>query len=344
MPGPWPEETPLRRSDPAPAELAPPLPSERAFGPSTDHPATDQWHKVSSPSSAVNESFRINAAVPHAPIQWRIPLLLFLLTILTTLMAGTMLQNISPFSSPTAILAGVPFSVTLLSILLVHEMGHYLTARHYHIQATLPHFIPAPPIPFIIGTFGAFIRIKSPITERKALLEVGAAGPIAGFVVAVAAIILGLQWSTIDRLGSGGSMILGEPLLLRVLSRWLLSIPQGADVLLHPVAFAGWIGLFITSLNLLPIGQLDGGHIGYAVFGERQRYISLTMVGILIGLGLLGWKGWLFWAALTAIIGIGHPPIIDAHVPLSRRQRVIAWVSLIIFLVTFIPAPFSIPT
>jgi len=113
-------------------------------------------------------------------------------------------------------------------------------------------------------------------------------------------------------------------------------------VLLHPVAFAGWIGLFITSLNLLPIGQLDGGHIGYAVFGERQRYISLAMVGVLIGLGLLGWKGWLFWAMLTSIIGIGHPPIIDAHVPLTRRQQIIAWLALIIFLVTFIPSPFSI--
>jgi len=288
-----------------------------------------------------DEPFHLSAAVRPAPIQWRVPLLLFLLTILTTLIAGTMLQNISPFSSPLAILAGVPFSVTLMSILLVHEMGHYLTARHYHIQATLPHFIPAPPIPFIIGTFGAFIRMKSPIMERKALLEVGAAGPIAGFIVAVPAVIIGLQWSTIDRLGIGGPTELGEPLLLQLLSHWLLSIPPGANVLLHPVAFAGWIGLFITSLNLLPIGQLDGGHIGYAVFGERQRYISLAMVGVLIGLGLLGWKGWLFWAMLTSIIGIGHPPIIDAHVPLTRRQQIIAWVALIIFLVTFIPSPFS---
>ncbi len=278
------------------------------------------------------------------PLQWRVPLLLFILTILTTLIAGAMLKNVNPLSSPLAILAGGPFSVTLLSILLVHEMGHYLTARHYRIQATLPYFIPAPPIPFVIGTFGAFIRMQSPIMERKALLEVGAAGPIAGFVVAVAASIIGLQWSTIDRLGAGGSMILGEPLMLQLLSHWLLSVPQGADVLLHPVAFAGWIGLFITSLNLLPIGQLDGGHIGYAVFGERQRYISLTMVGVLIGLGLLGWKGWLFWAVLTSLIGIGHPPIVDAHEPLTRRQQVIAWLSLAIFLVTFTPSPFSMPT
>jgi membrane-associated protease RseP (regulator of RpoE activity) len=330
MSGSWSEEAPARQSEPMHAELAPSLPADRL-------------NAVPSPLPVNDGQFRLKTAESHPPLQWRLPLLLFLLTILTTLIAGTMLKNISPFSSPLAILAGVPFSATLLSILLVHEMGHYLTARHYHIQATLPHFIPAPPIPFIIGTFGAFIRIKSPITERKALLEVGAAGPIAGFVVAVVAVILGLQWSTIDRLGSGGSMILGEPLLLQLLSHWLLSIPQGADVLLHPVAFAGWIGLFITSLNLLPIGQLDGGHIGYAVFGERQRYISLTMVGILIGLGLLGWKGWLFWAALTAIIGIGHPPVVDAHMPLSRRQRVIAWLSLLIFIITFIPAPFSIP-
>jgi membrane-associated protease RseP (regulator of RpoE activity) len=142
--------------------------------------------------------------------------------------------------------------------------------------------------------------------------------------------------------GIGAGMILGEPLLFRWISQWLIAIPQDSDVLLHPVAFAGWIGLFITSLNLLPIGQLDGGHIGYALFGERQRYISLTMVGVLLGLGLLGWKGWLFWAVLVAFLGIGHPPVADAYTPLGRRQLVIAWVSLVIFLVTFIPAPISV--
>jgi membrane-associated protease RseP (regulator of RpoE activity) len=306
-------------------------------------PSVEPWRPPSATAPYPIESASDPPVAATTPIQWRLPLLLFILTILTTLIAGAMLKNVNPLSSPLAILAGVPFSATLLSILLVHEMGHYLTARHYHIQATLPYFIPAPPIPFAIGTFGAFIRIQSPILERKALLEIGAAGPIAGFVVAVAATIVGLQWSTIDKIGIGGSMILGEPLLLQWLSHWLLSIPQGADVLLHPVAFAGWIGLFITSLNLLPIGQLDGGHIGYAVFGERQHYISLTMVGVLIGLGLLGWKGWLFWAVLTSFIGIGHPPIIDAHEPLTRRQQVIAWLSLLIFLVTFIPSPFSVP-
>jgi len=310
MPRPWSEELPLDR--PAPAQSHPLPPQAQATA--TRQPAA----------------------------HWRLPLLLFILTVLTTLMAGAMLKNVSPFSSPLAILAGVPFSVTLLSILLIHEMGHYLTARHYRIQATLPYFIPAPPVPFIIGTFGAFIRMKSPIVERKALLEVGAAGPIAGFVVAVIAIVVGLQWSTVVENGIGAGVILGEPLLFRWISQWLIAIPQDSDVLLHPVAFAGWIGLFITSLNLLPVGQLDGGHIGYALFGERQRYISLTMVGVLLGLGLLGWKGWLFWAVLVAFLGIGHPPVTDAYTPLGRRQLVIAWASLVIFLVTFIPAPISV--
>ncbi len=309
MPRPWSEELPLDR--PTPAQSYPPPQAE-------------------------------STAMRQPAAHWRLPLLLFILTVLTTLMAGAMLKNVNPFSSPLAILAGVPFSVTLLSILLIHEMGHYLTARHYRIQATLPYFIPAPPVPFIIGTFGAFIRMKSPIVERKALLEVGAAGPIAGFVVAVIAIVVGLQWSTVVENGIGAGMILGEPLLFRWISQWLIAIPQDSDVLLHPVAFAGWIGLFITSLNLLPIGQLDGGHIGYALFGERQRYISLTMVGVLLGLGLLGWKGWLFWAVLVAFLGIGHPPVADAYTPLGRRQLVIAWVSLVIFLVTFIPAPISV--
>jgi len=278
---------------------------------------------------------------PTEALRWRLPLLLFVLTVLTTLMAGAMLKGVDPFSSPFAILAGFPFSATLLSILLIHEMGHYLTARHYRIQSTLPYFIPAPPFPFIIGTFGAFIRMKSPIVERKALLEVGAAGPIAGFIVAVLAVILGLQLSTTVKTSLGGGMILGEPLLFRAISHWLMTIPPDSDVLLHPIAFAGWIGLFITSLNLLPIGQLDGGHIGYAVFGKRHRYIALMMVGILIGLGALGWKGWLFWAVLVSFLGIGHPPVMDEHVPLGRRQLVIAWTALIIFLVTFMPLPIS---
>ena len=283
-------------------------------------------------------------AAQHSATQWRLPLLLFILTILTTLMAGAMLKGIGPFSSPLALLEGLPFSVTLLSILLVHELGHYLTARHYNIHASLPYFIPAPPVPFIIGTFGAFIRMKSPIRERRALLEVGAAGPIAGFVIAVIAVVIGLQWSTVTAKGSVIGMSLGEPLMFTLISHWLIQIPAESDILLHPVAFAGWIGLFITSLNLLPIGQLDGGHIGYAVFGVRQRYISLAMVGVLIGLGLLGWKGWLFWAALTALIGVGHPPVMDDHVPLRRRQRWIAVISFIIFCLTFIPTPISITT
>jgi len=338
MPDAWPDDSPLHRADPASTDIAPPIQS----GPAPDASIHNQRHRMPVFASSDDNDARV-ASDLQAPIKWRLPLLLFLLTGLTTLMAGALLIHVNPFSSPLAILAGAPFSVTLLAILLVHEMGHYLTARHYKIQATLPYFIPAPPLLFIIGTFGAFIRMQSPIVERKALLEVGAAGPIAGFLVAVPATIIGLHWSTIDSHGIGGPMVLGEPLLLHLLRHWVLaSAPPGANILLHPVALAGWFGLFVTSLNLLPIGQLDGGHIGYAVFGERQRYISLTMVGILIGLGLLGWKGWLLWAMLAAVIGVGHPPIVDAHVPLTRRQRVIAWLSLIIFLVTFIPSPISI--
>ncbi|MEW6325480.1 MAG: site-2 protease family protein, partial [Nitrospirota bacterium] len=179
MPSPWSKELPLERS---------------AAG---DGSPADAW----SPNGAPLPLAEPEALRAAPPTRWRLPLLLFVLTVLTTLLAGAMLKNVNPFSSPTAILAGIPFSVTLLSILLIHEMGHYVTARHYRIQATLPYFIPAPPIPFIIGTFGAFIRMKSPIVERKALLEVGAAGPIAGFVVALLAIIVGLQWSTIAEKG-----------------------------------------------------------------------------------------------------------------------------------------------
>jgi len=174
-------------------------------------------------------------------------------------------------------------------------------------------------------------------------LEIGAMGPIAGFVVAVVAVIAGLLQSSVQAVNSLDGMKLGSPLLLQGLGALLVEAPaEGYDLVLHPVAFAGWIGLFVTALNLLPIGQLDGGHITYALFGRRHKMISIIAVLGLAVLGVVGWPGWLVWGILGAMLGLRHPPVIDQDLPLTRRQRTIAWASLVIFVLTFTPVPFSV--
>ena len=274
----------------------------------------------------------------------RLHLILFITTIFTTLLAGAFMEGANPFLRPADILRGLPFSFTLMAILLTHEMGHYLTARHHGVAATLPYFIPAPPIPYtlMIGTFGAFIRMKAPIFKRGAILEIGASGPIAGFVVAIAAVCVGLRLSEVVPAMPASSISLGSPLIFSFLSDLLLDVPEGADVLLHPVAFAAWIGLFITALNLIPIGQLDGGHVVYALFKERHTALSIGMVGILIFMGFIGWPGWYLWAALTVILGVRHPPMTDPEAALAPRQKFIGWLSLALFVLTFTPNPFMI--
>lgn len=266
-------------------------------------------------------------------------LVLFLVTIYTTLLAGAFQYGINAISNPMGLIVGIPFSFTLMAILLTHEMGHYLASRYHRVQATLPYFIPGPNI---IGTFGAFIRMTSPITSKNALLDIGAAGPIAGFVVTIPAIAIGLMLSTVTEKSGLMGIELGSPLLFNMISDLVLGpIPDNYDVLLHPIAFAGWIGLFITALNLIPIGQLDGGHIVYAILGRWHRWISLGLVPVLLVMGYLGWPGWFIWAVLPLIFGVRHPPLIDSHTPLDRRRRIIGWISLAILILSFTPNPFS---
>lgn len=234
-----------------------------------------------------------------------------------------------------------------MTILLCHELSHYIASIKHRTQATLPYFIPAPSI---IGTFGAFIKMKSPIITRKALIDIGASGPIAGFIISVVACIAGLSMSKIVPVpDAGGALTLGDSILFSLLAKIVLGItPEHHDVLLHPVAFAGWIGLFVTSLNLIPIGQLDGGHIAYAILGEKQRYLSVTLIAVLalLGasslLGSSGWEGWLLWAALMMILGIKHPPVLYWETPLDPKRRFVGLLSLVIFLITFIPEPFKV--
>jgi membrane-associated protease RseP (regulator of RpoE activity) len=267
---------------------------------------------------------------------------LFLATMVTTVIAGALQQGVNPLETPELLYKGIPFSFTLLLILGAHEMGHYLVSRKHQLDVTLPYFIPAPPIPFIIGTFGAFIRIRSPIQDKRALLDVGCAGPLTGVLVAIPVILVGLGLSKV--VVSGGAeagLVLGEPLLFKFLS-WLVLGPLTPEenVILHPVAFAGWIGLLVTALNLIPVGQLDGGHVAYALFPEYHRYISLGTLGLLVVCGVVFWQGWLMWAVLLAFLGWRHPPPYQFWVPLDRRRRVLGIITIAVFLLTFSPAPF----
>jgi membrane-associated protease RseP (regulator of RpoE activity) len=280
--------------------------------------------------------------------KWTLPIGLFLLTVFTTLWAGAYQAYSGPARGPLNFLLensdtlwrGIPFAGALLFILTTHELGHYLLSRIHRVPASLPLFIPGPP--HFIGTFGAIIRIRGPIMNRRALFDIGVAGPLAGFIVAVAALVVGLNLSTIvDRTATFG-LQLGEPLLLQFIS-WLVigSLPPQSDVVLHPIGFAAWFGLFVTSLNLFPIGQLDGGHVAYALWGGRQRTMAFIFVPILIVLGFFGWPGWFLWAFMASIWGLGHPPVIDPLIPLGRGRTIVGWIALAVFVLTFAPVPFS---
>jgi len=287
----------------------------------------------------------------------RLNLVLFLLTMLTTTMAGADTAGAfvtlgAPVQSLINLSAGLTFSIPMMAILLAHEMGHYLTSRRHGVEATLPYFIPAPiPSVFIIGTFGAFIRMKSPPRTRRAMFDIGAAGPWAGFAVALLAVILGLKLSKVTPLdNSAGGLNLGNSMLFWGVSRIILGVdPNSVNVDLHPMAFAGWVGLFVTTLNLLPVGQLDGGHVVYSLLGGRiHRIVSrlcwaatALMVVVPYALGYDFWAGWLIWFGLVFFLGLGHPSTIDTHMPLTGSRRIMAWATVALFILTFSPVPFS---
>jgi len=271
-------------------------------------------------------------------------LFLFILTLFSTLIAGAMQTGIDILKEPEKIYKGLPFALTLMTILLGHEFSHYFAARRHNTKATLPYFIPAPPFISFIGTFGAFIKMKPPIVTRKALIDIGASGPIVGFIISVIVSIVGLSLSKVVAIReTEGALRLGDSLLFSFLSNISLNYQTGSqDILLHPVAFAGWIGLFVTSLNLIPVGQLDGGHIAYALLGEKHVYLSKLLVFVMVPLGLLLWPGWAIWAVLLLILGLRHPPVLYREASLDPKRRFIGWLALVIFVLTFIPVPFKI--
>lgn len=270
-----------------------------------------------------------------------INILLFVLTFISTLTVGAMHEGINVVGEPVKIYKGLPFSVTLLLILLFHEFSHYLASKKHRIEASLPYFIPAPTF---FGTFGAVIKMKSPITTKNALIDIGASGPIAGFIISVIATIIGLSFSRIAPVQDTVNLIsLGDSLLFKGLTGLIIgTVPDNHDVYLHSVALAGWIGFFVTSLNLIPIGQLDGGHILYALIGEKHAMFSKLLVGVMFIMGFLFWEGWIIWSVLLIVLGFRHPPIVYSELPLDPGRKIIGWISLAIFVLTFTPIPIKI--
>ncbi|MFQ6057951.1 MAG: site-2 protease family protein [Anaerolineae bacterium] len=270
------------------------------------------------------------------PSNWLINLVLLVATVFTTLFAGAVLAGANPLRDARQMWAGVPFAFTLLGILGVHELGHYFMARWHGVAVTLPYFIP---MPFGLGTFGAFIRMKSPVANKKALFDVGLAGPLAGFSLAVPLLIMGLLLSPVRPLVGQGST-LGTSLLVEFLVNLVRPHPQGFAVYLHPIAFAAWFGLLITGFNLLPAGQLDGGHVAYALLGRRTREVAVATLLGLVAMGALFWQGWLTWAFLILLTGIGHPAPLNDITPLDPGRRTLGWLTFGLLFLLITPAPF----
>ncbi len=274
---------------------------------------------------------------------WVVNVVLFLITIGTTFVTGMFLGS----GNDSIWVSGFLFSGSLLLILGSHEFGHYFLSLYHKMKATLPYFIPAPPFPFTpIGTFGAFIKMKSRIPDRIALFDVGVAGPLAGFAVAVPLTIWGLGMSEIVSISPAGSgnFILGDSILFKAMGiLFAPPMPQGTDILLHPVAYAGWIGFLITAMNLLPIGQLDGGHIIYAMYPRQHRKIARLFFFILILIGFYYYHGWIVWGLLILfLVRIDHPPTQDDYKYLDTPRIMLGYLSILIFILTFTPVPIMV--
>lgn len=292
-----------------------------------------------------------NPAVPYLSevrprkFPW-VNVVLFLATCLSTLLVGTLLaisfyeMDLSVY--PSSLLMGLPFSIALMSILLAHEMGHYLTSRFYGIDASLPYFIP---FPNLAGTMGAFIRIRAPFHNRASLLEVGIMGPIAGFVVALVALVVSMsraRFVALETSQSEGAWRLGDPLILKLIEHLMgMTPPPGTDIYLHPVGFAAWFGFLVTALNLLPAAQLDGGHIIYALFRGYHRQISLGVVAALVPLAIFYSWVWGLWIVLLLVLRLHHPPTLDDSIPLGPRHVVLGVIALLMLVLCFTPVPIS---
>jgi membrane-associated protease RseP (regulator of RpoE activity) len=306
--------------------------------------------------------------------RWWLHAMLLALTVFSTVVAGSLLAGRVPIGflvlplfqgwwlpvpaaiDTGALPAGLPFGLALVGILALHEAGHYFAAKHHGISVTPPYFIPFPPYVSVIGTLGAFIRLRSPVLSRRQLLDVGAAGPLVSFAASLPVLWWGLAHSRVLTVASeapGTYLVrfaeerfwLGGSLAFSGLARLVSGLSGPGQVIeLHPVAFAGWLGLFVTALNLLPISQLDGGHILYSLLGSRQRLAAWLFFATLIPLGFL-WGGWWAWAVLVFAIGrgrIAHPPLFNPEERLTRARVVLGAATAVIFALCFVPIPFRL--
>ncbi len=288
---------------------------------------------------------------PPAPRRVWLHVLLFAATLVSTTLVGGLAVAELPAGfrarslaqllfHPAVLGAGLWFSLPLLAILLTHEMGHFVACRRHNLDATLPFFLP---VPFGIGTLGAFIRIRTPLITKRELFDVGASGPLAGFIATLPVLLAGIALShPVAEAPKTGVLIFGEPLAFKAVA-WLVHtrMPPGGDLLLHPVGFAAWFGLLVTALNLLPFGQLDGGHITYALLGKWQRRVAWPLLAALVVLGFW-WPGWWVWAVIALVMRVRHPRIPDEGAPLDPRRRLIGWLCVAIFVVCFTPDPIKI--
>jgi membrane-associated protease RseP (regulator of RpoE activity) len=276
-----------------------------------------------------------------------INIILLVATVFTTTLAGALqwididqVDWINMFSFTYLWQGFIFFSVPLLLILGVHEMGHYYASKKHHVDASLPYFIPLPP-PFLLGTFGALISTREPIPNRKALLDIGIAGPLCGFLVAIPVSLIGyflMQQHPLVVPSTGANMVLLPPLLLQWMGS-LFSIPENA--IIHPTMFAGWVGIFLTAVNLLPAGQLDGGHVARAILKEKHKYISWVVVFVLVALSFF-YTGWLMFAIIILLfIGTQHQPPLNEITPLDTKRKLLGLIILIIFILSFAPIPFQ---
>ena len=297
--------------------------------------------------------------IPAAPADrrrrepWARYIILFVLTVVSTTQAGGMhyvnftyafSQLFPRIPVMSLLIHGLWYSLSILAILGCHELGHYYACRYYRVDASRPYFLPIP-LP-LTGTLGAFIRIRAPIPGKRALFDIGIAGPIAGFLVALPVLLAGMHMSTVVKVPQdfrGDVFELGEPLLFKA-AEWLTfgNIPDGYTVNMHPMAFAAWFGMLATALNLFPIGQLDGGHISYAVLGRRSTAVTMVMVPCLIGLSFLS-MSWIVWTVVTVgmllVFGPRHPRVFDEDTPLDTSRMWLAAFALLMFILCFTPAP-----
>lgn len=292
-------------------------------------------------------------ARPRSPL---INVALFVATVFTTLAAGAILAGAGDviglilagdiFGILPLLWQGAPFALALLSILMVHELGHFFAARAHKVAASLPYFIPLPPLSasFVgLGTLGAFISIRSPMKNRKILFDIGLAGPLAGLTVAVPLLIIGLLLSEpVPYFSSGLTLrFLGASLLTRGLSSALVSVPAGQTLALHPIYFAAWFGLLITGINLLPIGQLDGGHVSYGLLGRRAHIVARVAFVLLLLAGLFINTSWFFWAFFVMLGGLRHAPPLNDITGLNLPRLLLAGFTILLFFLLFVPQPFG---